>query len=240
MDKVKVLVVEDEIIIADNICNVIEKLGYTALEPAINYTEASELIKSESPDIAILDIQLSGSKTGIDLANDIQEENKFPFIFLTSNADKDTLNEAKMVMPSAYLIKPFSKEELFTSIEVALYNFSQKEGKLQKEGLIINDAIFVKEGGAYHKIMFNKISFIKSAHIYVEINLINGENYIVRSSLNELLNKIDNSFIRVHRSYIINVHYLDKIESTTLKINQEIIPISKKYRQELINKINFI
>tara|TARA_R110002073_G_scaffold322024_1_gene498443 strand:+ start:4200 stop:4922 length:723 start_codon:yes stop_codon:yes gene_type:complete len=240
MDKVKVLVVEDEIIIADNICNVIEKLGYYALEPAINYTEASELIKSESPDIAILDIQLSGSKTGIDLAKDIQEENKFPFIFLTSNADKDTLNEAKMVMPSAYLIKPFSKEELFTSIEVALYNFSQKEGKLKNEGLIIKDAMFVKEGGAYHKIMFNKISFIKSAHIYVEINLINGENYIVRSSLNELLNKIDNSFIRVHRSYIINVHYLDKIESTTLKINQEIIPISKKYRQELINKINFI
>jgi len=240
MDKVKVLVVEDEIIIADNICNVIEKLGYYALEPAINYTEASELIKSESPDIAILDIQLSGSKTGIDLAKDIQEENKFPFIFLTSNADKDTLNEAKMVMPSAYLIKPFSKEELFTSIEVALYNFSQKEGKLKNEGLIIKDAMFVKEGGAYHKIMFNKISFIKSAHIYVEINLINGENYKVRSSLNELLNKIDNSFIRVHRSYIINVHYLDKIESTTLKINQEIIPISKKYRQELINKINFI
>jgi len=240
MDKVKVLVVEDQIIIADNICNVIEKLGYYALEPAINYTEASELIKSESPDIAILDIQLSGSKTGIDLAKDIQEENKFPFIFLTSNADKDTLNEAKMVMPSAYLIKPFSKEELFTSIEVALYNFSQKEGKLKNEGLIIKDAMFVKEGGAYHKIMFNKISFIKSAHIYVEINLINGENYKVRSSLNELLNKIDNSFIRVHRSYIINVHYLDKIESTTLKINQEIIPISKKYRQELINKINFI
>ena len=68
MDKVKILVVEDEIIIADNICDTLNSLGYEALEPAINYTEAIELIENTKPDIAILDIQLSGQKTGIDLA----------------------------------------------------------------------------------------------------------------------------------------------------------------------------
>lgn len=240
MDKVKVLVVEDEIIIADNICNVLGELGYLALEPAVNYTEAIQSIKSELPDIAILDIQLSGTKTGIDLAEKIQEEDNFPFIFLTSNADAKTLSEAKKVMPSAYLIKPFSKEELFTSIEVALYNYSQKTGKLEGEGLIVKDAMFIKDNGVYHKISFNQITFIKSAHIYVEINLIDGEKYSVRCSLNEIINKLDSTFIRVHRSYIINANYLDQIESSTLKINDEIIPIGKKYRQELINSVNFI
>ncbi len=101
MTKIKILVVEDEIIIADNICNTIEKLGYQALEPAINYSEALELIETQKPDLAILDIHLSGSKTGIDLAKKIKETYSFPYIFLTSNADKITINEAKKLAPPA-------------------------------------------------------------------------------------------------------------------------------------------
>jgi len=62
MNKVKVLVVENEIIIADNICDALEDLGYEVLEPAISYTEAIVRIEKERPDIEILDIQLSGKK----------------------------------------------------------------------------------------------------------------------------------------------------------------------------------
>ncbi|GAK90001.1 sigma-54-dependent transcriptional regulator [Nonlabens ulvanivorans] len=68
MEKVKIIVVEDEILIADNICDALEDLGYEVLEPAISYSEAVQRIEDEQPDIAILDIQLSGSKSGIDLA----------------------------------------------------------------------------------------------------------------------------------------------------------------------------
>ncbi len=74
MSKVKILVVEDEIIIADHICDTLEALGYEALEPVINYTEAIESIETEKPDIAILDIQLSGRKTGIDIAEKIRNK----------------------------------------------------------------------------------------------------------------------------------------------------------------------
>ncbi len=240
MDKVKVLVVEDEIIIADSIASTIEELGYLPLEPAINYTEAMETITKMKPDIAILDIQLSGSKSGIDLAEKIQEMGKFPFIFLTSNADITTINEAKKVMPSAYLIKPFSKKELFTSIEVALYNYSQKVGQLKDDSLIIKDAMFIKDDGVYHKIRFKDITYIKSAHIYIEIVLCKGKKHLIRSSLNEIINKLDNKFVRVHRGYIINVDYLEQIEPSTLKINEDIIPIGKKYRQQIIKKVNFV
>ena len=84
MEKKKVLVVEDEIIIADNICDSLIDLGYEVTEPAINYTEAILIIEKEKPDIAILDIHLSGKKTGIDIAKKINENYNFPFIFLTS------------------------------------------------------------------------------------------------------------------------------------------------------------
>ena len=151
MDKVKILVVEDELIIADNICDALEDLGYEALEPAINYTEAIARIEEEKPDIAILDIQLSGKKTGIDIARKIRESYNFPFIFLTSNSDALTVNQAKEVMPPAYLVKPFSKDEIYTSVEIALHNFSKKIGEADDNKLIIKDSLFVKDKGFYNK-----------------------------------------------------------------------------------------
>jgi len=240
MSKVKVLVVEDEIIIADNICDTLNDLGYHALEPVINYTEAIETIKTESPDIAILDIQLSGSKSGIDLAKKIKNTYDFPFVFLTSNADTATLNEAKKVMPPAYLVKPFSKEELYTAIEIALYNYSNKSGKASNEGLIIKDALFIKDKGAFIKLFFNDILFLRSAHVYVEIILTNGTVHVVRTSLNDILNKLSNTFVRVHRGYIINTDYLLQINQNSIKLKDQDIPIGKKFKEDLLTKLNLV
>ncbi|WP_299015657.1 response regulator [uncultured Polaribacter sp.] len=240
MGKVKILVVEDELIIADNICDTLIDLGYNALEPAINYTEAIATIEKEKPDIAILDIQLSGKKTGIDIAKKIIESYNFPFIFLTSNSDQFTLNQAKEVRPPAYLIKPFSKEELYTSIEIALHNFSKKIGEVNTQNLIIKDALFVKDKGCYTKIQFTNILYLKSAHVYIEIMLRNKQKIVVRTSLNEILNKLNTYFVRIHRSYIINTKYLNQLSQTSLQIADVEIPIGKKYKENVLNKINVI
>ena len=240
MSKVKILVVEDEMIIADNICDALDDLGYDALEPAINYTEAIIRIEEEKPDIAILDIQLSGRKTGIDIAKKIRESYNFPFIFLTSNSDEYTLNQAKEVMPPAYLVKPFSKDELYTSIEVALYNFSKKVGEVDNNNLIIKDSLFVKDKGFYTKINFDDILYLKSAHVYIEIMLKSQQKMVIRTSLNDILGKLNDSFIRIHRGYIINTKYLTQITHTSAKILQEEIPIGKKYKEDIVKNINII
>ena len=241
MEKVKILVVEDEIIIADSICNALNELGYHALEPAINFTEAIETIESERPDIAILDIHLSGKKSGIDLAKKIRESYHFPFIFLTSNADSFTINQAKEVKPPAYLIKPFSKEELYSSIEIALHNFSTKSGDLIDENLIIKEAIFIKNKGFFTKVSFNDILYLKSDQVYVEIIVQNQQKHVVRTSLNDILNKLNTNFIRVHRGFVINVAFLSQINSNSVKIiDDEEIPIGKKFREDIINRINLI
>lgn len=240
MENVKVLVVEDEIIIADNICDTLEDLGYDVLEPAINYTEALIRIEEEKPDIAILDIQLSGKKTGIDIAKKIRESYNFPFIFLTSNSDAYTLNQAKEVMPPAYLVKPFSKEELYTSIEIALFNFSNKIGKIDKDNLIIKDSFFFKEKGSYTKLNFDDILYLKSAHVYIEIILKKHQKIVVRTSLNDILEKLNKNFIRIHRGYIVNIQYLTQITQNSVKIFNDEIPIGKKYKEDILNKINLI
>jgi len=238
MNKVKILIVEDEILIADNICDALNALGYDALEPVINYTEAIETIDREHPDIAILDIQLSGKKTGIDLAKKIKESYNFPFIFLTSNTDTFTVNEAKKVMPPAYLVKPFTKEELYTAIEIALYNFSKRITDEGSENLIIKEALFIKEKNSFIKIPFHNIEYIKSAHVYLEICLNNGKSQLIRGSLNDIITKLNTNFIQVHRSFIVNSDHLEEIHKDVIKLKSTKIPIGKKYREDLINKIN--
>jgi len=239
MSKVKVLIVEDEIIIADDICDTLEELGYEVLEPATTYTEAIETIEAERPDIAILDIQLSGKKSGVDLAGAINETYQFPFIFLTSNTDKITLEEAKKVEPLAYLVKPFSKEEIYTSIEVALYNYSKrKEQSLNQENLVIKDALFIKENKVFLRLNFSDILYLKSDHVYIEIMMLNGDKHTVRGSLNDFINKLGPTFFRNHRSFIVNLDHMQEVDHVGITVNNEHLPIGKKQREELLARLN--
>lgn len=240
MNEVKILVVEDELLIADNISNTLTDLGYSVLEPVINYTEAVNAIDLYNPDIAILDINLSGFKSGIDLAHLINEKYNFPFIFLTSNTDKETIDVAKKVSPPAYLVKPFTQEELYSAIEIALYNYSTKTNQenTKKDNLLINNSLFFKDRGVYVKVKFEEILYIKSDHVYVEIVLLNDKKYVVRLGLNDILEKTSNKFIRVHRSYIVNTDYIDEIQSSKLIVNEVEIPLGKKYKDDVLKKVN--
>lgn len=240
MSKVKILVVEDEIIIADNICDTLNDLGYEALEPVINYTDAIETIEKDKPDLAILDIQLSGKKTGIDLAEKIRKNYDFPFIFLTSNADPLTVSQAKKVMPPAYLIKPFTKDELYTAIEIAVYNYSRRVGEVDEEELIIKDAFFIKEKHTFIKLKFEDILYIKSEHVYAEIQLTNNQKHLIRGNLNKIITKLNTKFVRIHRSYIVNLDYLQQIDQNNIVLLNVSIPIGKKYKDDLLQKINLL
>lgn len=237
MSKTRILVVEDEIMIADNICDILNSIGYEALEPVISFTEAIESLNNNTPDLVILDIQLSGKKDGIDLAWEIRRKYDIPFIFLTSNADKMTVERAKKVAPPAYLVKPFNKDELFTSIEIALYNYSKAE-KEKEAPVIIKDALFVKLNKSFRKVRFEDILFVKSEHVYIEIHTASDEKLLVRESLNEYSHKLPDIFLRVHRSYIVNLDHLHSIEGGYLFIQDSEIPIGKKYRDELMKKLD--
>lgn len=245
MNKVKILVVEDEIVIADDICDMLSDLGYETLEPVINYTEAIEALENHKPDLAILDIQLAGRQDGIDLAWKIKEDYDIPYIFLTSHADPATVERAKKVTPPAYLVKPFNKDDLYTAIEMALYNYSNGSGLTQtlkgeskNKDIIIKDAFFIKKKNLFHKVKFSDILFLKAEHVYVEINTNSNTKHLSRGSLTGFSEKLPKHFFRTHRGYIINLDYLDAINNLFVVIDGNEIPIGKNYRDELMKRIN--
>jgi DNA-binding LytR/AlgR family response regulator len=240
MSKIKVGIIEDEMIIALGIAEALGELGYDVTDPAINYTEAIEMISREKPDILLLDIQLGGNKDGIDVAERVNRDFNIPFIFLTANADVATVARAKNVAPHAYLVKPFRKNELYTSIELCLHNFSRsrKDTKAtevsEDVNYVIKDSIFIKQGHCFQKVKVDDILYLESDNNYVHVHTLKNK-MLVRNSIQDYLDLLGaKHFYRVHRSYAVNINHVQTINTEYLIINQAQIPIAKTYRDHLL------
>lgn len=131
MTGVRILVVEDEPLIADDIANQLRINDFEISAIAYDYEDAVYELKFNAPDAVVLDINLGAGKTGVDIAEVINEKYGLPFIYLTSYADKETLERAKRTEPLGYVVKPFDERNLIATLEIALYNFSQKQKSTQ-------------------------------------------------------------------------------------------------------------
>jgi DNA-binding LytR/AlgR family response regulator len=237
MTLLKIGVVEDELVIARTILGTLDELGYSHCGPAISYTEALEMLGDNKPDLLLLDIQLSGKKDGIDVAQKVNELYQIPFIFLTANSDPETIDRAKKVKPHAYIVKPFSKEELFAAIEIAFSNFSENRTGTKTEVTTSwrsRDFIFVKDGYVFRKIFFNEIVYLESDANYVTVHLESEKKVVVRSTINDFIGQVDRQiFVRVHRSYSVNINKIEDIFPTEISIRGFRVPIGKSYKEML-------
>lgn len=125
--KKRILIVEDEPMIAHDIREFLEEGGFEVVGIAYNGKNAEHLLSRNEVDAVVLDIRLKGDKTGVDVAHFINAKIRVPFIFLTSHSDEHTLEQAKQTRPGGYLLKPFDKAGLFTTLEVAMFNFQQPD-----------------------------------------------------------------------------------------------------------------
>jgi two-component system, LytTR family, response regulator LytT len=238
MSKLKIGIVEDEMIIADNLYHILENIGYEVATIASSYTEAIEMMDKEKPDLMLLDINIKGKKDGIDIAWKIREDYNIPFIFLTANADAATLERAKLTEPPAYLVKPFNKDDLYTSIEICLHNYNKRKAENKVENnYVIKDSLFIKEGNYFHKVKFADILYLESEHVYVNVHTIN-KKIMVRSSMQSYLTNFDEKkFYRIHRSFVINLDHIQTINTENIVVNGIELPIGKTFRDDLLSHI---
>ena len=125
MATIRVLIVEDEPLIAEDIREYLTNADYSVSAVAHDKAQALRALDAQTPDIALLDINLGGNMDGLEIANIINEKYYAPFIFLTSYSHQTILDQAKVTRPMGYILKPFNERDLYSSIEIALYNFSQ-------------------------------------------------------------------------------------------------------------------
>ena len=141
---IQILIVEDELIIAEDVKNSLIKKGFDVLGIAMDYDEAISILKLNKPDLILLDVNLNSVKDGIDLANTINEYYGIPFIFTTSYSDSSTLERAKKTNPINYLVKPFKEVQLIAAIEIALHKLAQIENSETNFNTKASDAFIIK------------------------------------------------------------------------------------------------
>jgi DNA-binding NarL/FixJ family response regulator len=129
MSGIKVLIVEDEPLIAKNIGMYLNNNDFEVSAIAYDPDEAFFQLKKQPPDFAILDINLESEKDGIEIAEYINHHNFIPFVYLTSYSDKDTIDRAKKTNPAGFIVKPFNEKTLYATIEIALANHAMQANK---------------------------------------------------------------------------------------------------------------
>lgn len=123
----KILVVEDEAIIADDIRNNLQQAGYAVVATVSSGEDAIKNAKEYNPDIILMDIVIKGKLDGIETARQIRSFLNIPLVYLTAFSDEKTIERAKLTEPFGYLIKPFNKRELNIAIEMALFKHRMEE-----------------------------------------------------------------------------------------------------------------
>lgn len=243
VDKTKVLVVEDDMIIAANISLQLTNLDYEVTGIETRGEEALVHARENRPDIILMDINLKGKLDGIETAKQIHTIMHIPIIYLTANADEATFNRAKETHPFAFISKPLNIIQLQRTFELAVQQIKLKSGGQTADNptlKILDDRIFIRHMGKMIKLLLADIHYIEADRNYCKI-VTGSQHYLLTTTLKTMEEKLPASlFLRVHRSYMVNIAKLDVVAEGHLEINRKVIPMGKSHREPLLNRIQKI
>lgn len=239
--KTKILLVEDNAHLSENVREMLTIQGYEVADILDKAEDACSKIENHYPDLILLDIQLSGPKNGIDLAEELRASMNIPIVFLTSSSGKDIVQKVSHIRPDGFITKPFTAESMITSIELALQAFKKSQrtdSKIVGSDHPVTSEIFIRESGWLKKILTKDIEWIKAEGSYTHI-YVKGKQYTLRNTVKEVVQKLPaNQFARIHKSYIVNMKKVDALSSTAVKIEEREIPVGRNYYQALLKNIN--
>lgn len=230
--KMKILIVEDDAFVAEDIRDKVEALGYEATGVAESYEEALEAIAKKRPDMVLLDIELKGTRSGIDLAAALAEMD-ISFIYLSNKQDLSTYQLAKSTNPVRNLPKPVSLLILRNVLDEA---FSSRNTAGQATAPEAASLFFVTEKSKKVRIQPEDIVYIEAAGNYCDIYFTDGRRITPTSTMGEVIEKISQkNMVRIHRSYYINLHYVRSRDGNQIymTVGKEPLPISDTYKDDL-------
>ena len=241
---VKILVVEDEMLIAAKISMQLTNMGYEVTGILQRGEEAVLNVKENVVDLVLLDINLKGNIDGIETSKQIQQFSGIPIIYLTANGDDATFNRAKITRPAGFISKPFRQLDLQRAIELAICRMAQNEniqetfeGNNEVQHFILSDRIFVRYKEKMIKIMVSDILYIEADRNYSRIFTCN-KKYLLSVTLKTIQEKLsENIFIRVHRSYMININQVEEVADSYVIIANKPIPMSAGLKEQLLKRI---
>ncbi len=264
--QIKILIIEDEAIVAWNLELLLQNFGYEVTGTADNARHGLQLFHQHAPDLVLLDINIQGDHDGIHLAEQMKMVRELPIIFLTAMTDTDYLQRAKSINPAAYLIKPFQEKGLQMAIELAISNFAfqrtaatpqpfsvvhKKSGddepasaqtRLNNDALLIQDQfIFLKNKSHFVKVPISDLLYLKTEDNYTLV-FTNLGKFIIRLQLHQILEKLSGfpALVRTHRSYSVNINNISSFNDEEIMVGAQSLPLGRSYKKDFLQVFKFV
>lgn len=223
---IKILILEDQELIAENLRRILLNLGTQKVYVATNVEKASQLVASNQLDLLLIDINLGENrKTGTDFILELINHKPIPHIYITANVDEKNIKAASATFPEGFLEKPYTQQSIQAAITIAL----RKMDKYKIAVNLNNKKILID---------LNDILFVESEKNYVNIYLNNGQKCVERISLRQLLESLTSNFVQIHKSFAVNIDKVDVYSGSQITIKEHALPIGRNYKSQFKEKID--
>lgn len=221
----KIFIIEDEIDLAENLEEILTNSGYEIIGREEEGEKGYSSILESKPELILMDVMLKGEIDGIELARQIRVKSAIPIIFITAHSEQVYLERISELNYDSYLLKPFTKEVLLTTISLTFLKYQNK--KPNKNILNIRDKGFLVP------IDEDNIIMLKADGLYTRIYTPERQ-YVIRDILKDVIGKLSEvKFIRIHKSYLINLDYVTAFNAKEVTISGLNVPIRRGYFKEL-------
>jgi DNA-binding LytR/AlgR family response regulator len=252
-NSLRIFVVEDHSGFAQLLHLMLEELGVTDIQIAKTYDEGLTLFRKQSPHIGLIDIDLGeDEKDGIALVEKIREtEANLPIIYLTANYTEDYYLRCRHTRPSSFMNKEISRLKLHQAIELAMLQLQSTETLAKpltpfspppmQPPLISNSNFFFKVGDLYKNIAIQDIGFFY-ANEKMTFARVDKRNFPTNVQLKTLEDELFPKFLRIHKSYLVNVDFIDAINTRDDKVEVmgESLPIGYSHRKAFLEQLKLL
>lgn len=228
--KINVAILEDNPITAQDLKEILEDNNIQVTKTFYTAEDAINEIDSTLADIWLVDIKLKGQLTGIDFAKELAAKKQVPFVYLTANSDKDSVEKAISTDPASFLTKPFDDKDLVIAIELA---FKKNLNNNTRNNTNELPFVFLKSGNRFMKVMFDKIHYLEADGSYCKV-VTEDKEYTLSCNLNHFSSNINNgSFLRIHKSYSVNVESISGLDNDYVYVLNRDLPIGRVYKNDV-------
>lgn len=248
MKEERILIVEDEPSIAENIKEILELLGYVNIDLANSANQCIKAIKKHHPDLIFMDIKLKGDKDGIELGEIVKQMVGAPLVYVTSYSDPTIIERAKRINPSGFIVKPFNTNDIHALVEIILYNNRTKPALeapsssiTSESSYLVPDSVFIKSDNSFEKVLYENIYYTEANGNMVNI-FTKEKEYKIRKSMKEIEEILpSHSFLRVQKSYIINLGLIESFNTKEITLTTgAVVQVGRQYYNSFLAKLNTI
>ena len=232
-----ILTIEDNLIVAEDLNDKLRSLGYEVAGNFLNLDEILEVLDTRRVDLLIVDIQLGGELTGIDLVREIYKSKKLPVVYLTANSESAMVKMAMETHPAAYLLKPFKLSEFAINIDLAINNFEQQQPQIADKDTfeVVEGAIYIPDNQMHIRVKHEEVIAVEADGAYIKI-ILEEKTYQIASNLKNFTKQFnDKRFIRISRKHLVNPQFVEKIVGNTVFAKGHEFQFPKQKRQELLS-----